>query len=175
MDADQVSRDLVVPGSPAYRALVEAFGTDVLGEDGNLDRKKLGLRVFADETALARLNAIMHPAIWAELERQLREAAAQSSVVVLVAPLLLEHGGQSRVDEVWVVDVPEALQLERLAARDGEGLEAARHRMASQMSREDRLALADVVIDNSSSLEATALQVEKVWKSRVLPDLEKVS
>lgn len=175
VDADQVSRDLVVPGSAAYQALIDAFGSDILTPGGELDRKKLGLLAFGDADALARLNAIMHPAIWLELERRIALAAAESEVVVLVAPLLLEHRGQERVDQVWVVDLPEAVQLQRLAVRDGEGLEAARRRIASQMSREARLALADVVIDNSSSVEATALQVEKVWTSRVVPELRKVS
>lgn len=167
VDADQVSRELTRPGSPVLAKLVEAFGPDILQSDGLLDRKGLAGRVFGDPRALDRLNQITHPAIWKEIHHQLGELSQTHPVVVLVAPLLLEHGGERYVDQVWVVHVRPEVQLERLMRRDGLSAEQAEARRSAQISASERLQRADVVIDNSGSPEETVRQIESSWLHRV--------
>ncbi len=167
VDADQVSRELTRPGSPVLAELVEAFGPDILQSDGVLDRKGLAGRVFGDPRALDRLNQITHPAIWKEIHHQLGELSQTHPVVVLVAPLLLEHGGERYVDQVWVVHVRPEVQLERLMRRDGLSAEQAEARRSAQISASERLQRADVVIDNSGSPEETVRQIESSWLHRV--------
>lgn len=167
VDADQVSRELTRPGSPVLAKLVEAFGPDILQSDGLLDRKGLAGRVFGDPRALERLNQITHPAIWKEIHHQLGELSQTHPVVVLVAPLLLEHGGERYVDQVWVVHVRPEVQLERLMRRDGLTAEQAEARRSAQISASERLQRADVVIDNSGSPEETVRQIESSWLHRV--------
>lgn len=167
VDADQVSRELTRPGSPVLAKLVEAFGPDILQSDGLLDRKGLAGRVFGDPRALERLNQITHPAIWKEIHHQLGELSQTHPVVVLVAPLLLEHGGERYVDQVWVVHVRPEVQLERLMRRDGLSAEQAEARRSAQISASERLQRADVVIDNSGSPEETVRQIESSWLHRV--------
>lgn len=167
VDADQVSRELTRPGTPVLAQLVEAFGPGILQSDGQLDRKGLAARVFGDPQALERLNRITHPAIWKEIHHQLGEHSRTHPVVVLVAPLLLEHGGERYVDQVWVVHVRPEVQLERLMRRDGLSAEQAEARRSAQMSASERLQRADVVIDNSGSPEETVRQIESTWLHRV--------
>ena len=165
IDADAISRELVEPGAPALHELVEEFGPGILRADESLDRGELARLAFTEPGGTERLNAIMHPRIRAESERRLAEAASSDGggVVVYDMPLLLETGQQAVVDVILVVDVPEEVQLER--ATGGRGLDAAdvRRRMAVQVSRDERLAAADIVIDNAGSLEATRAQVERLW------------
>jgi dephospho-CoA kinase len=146
-DADRVARELVEPGQPALAEVVAAFGDSVLAPDGRLDRAALRARVFADDAARARLEAILHPRVMDRLEALAR--AADADYCVLVIPLLVETGQADQVDRVLVVDLPEELQVARVVARDGGGLEAARAILRAQASRAERLAVADDVIRNA--------------------------
>jgi dephospho-CoA kinase len=152
LDTDQIARDVVAPGTPGLAEVVAAFGPGVLAADGRLDRRALRERVFADPADRRRLEAILHPRIRAELER--RSAQAGGPYQILVIPLLVEGGGQIRVDRVLVVDCPEDLQLARLVARDGVTESSARAILAAQASRAERLAAADDVIENDGPREA---------------------
>ena len=162
IDADAIARELVEPGGPALDKLVDAFGPGILAADGSLSRGELARLAFADPSATERLNAIMHPLIRAESQRRL-ESAAGSAVVVYDMPLLVETGQQDLVDAVLVVDVPEAVQLERAVGSRGLDEHDVRRRMAVQASRAERLASADHVIDNSGSPEDTERQVQEMW------------
>jgi dephospho-CoA kinase len=151
LDADQVARDVVAPGTPALAAIAEAFGPTALLGDGQLDRRRLREWVFADPGARRRLEAITHPAIRAAMRRW-REARTEPYCILSVA-ILLEGGMRELVDRVLVVDVAEAEQLRRLMLRDGGRRETAEGILAAQTSRSARLAAADDVIDNSGSPE----------------------
>ncbi len=130
IDTDVIAREVVEPGQPALDAVVAAFGPEVLGPDGRLDRRRLRDIVFADAAARGRLESILHPAIRAEMERQSRAAAVVGPYQVLVIPLLAEGGRRDHVDRVLVVDAPEIVQLERLMARDAVTREQATRRAA---------------------------------------------
>ncbi|MGE4206184.1 MAG: dephospho-CoA kinase [Vulcanimicrobiota bacterium] len=171
IDADQVSRRLMQPGSPVLLSLADAFGPETLDAQGELNRAWLGERVFGDEVALARLNALTHPPIWRAISEDIEALRGRVPVIVLMAPLLYEHQAEDRVDEVWVIDLSAESQLQRLQQRNGLSLEAARARVAAQMPIAEKARRADVVIDNSRSLEATRQQVENCWNSRILPRL----
>jgi dephospho-CoA kinase len=157
LDTDLIARQVVAPGQPALEQIVEAFGSGILGADGRLDRPALRARIFADPAARKRLEAILHPAIRAELARQ--SIAAGGLYQVLVIPLLVEGGRIDTVDRVLVVDCPVEMQMERLTARDGETAESAMKIIASQASRETRLAAADDVIVNAGRPEDLSDQV----------------
>ncbi len=157
LDTDQIARDVVEPGQPALGQVVAAFGPDILGPDGRLDRPALRARVFADPDSRKRLEAILHPAIRAELARQAEAAGGPYQVWVI--PLLVEGGQVDRVDRILVVDCPEEIQLARVMARDGETPESARAILAAQASREQRLAAADDVIVNDGTEADLAPQV----------------
>jgi dephospho-CoA kinase len=157
LDTDLIARQVVAPGQPALEQIVEAFGSGILGADGRLDRPALRARIFADPAARKRLEAILHPAIRAELDRQ--SIAAGGLYQVLVIPLLVEGGRIDTVDRVLVVDCPVEMQMERLTARDGETAESAMKIIASQASRETRLAAADDVIVNAGRPEDLSDQV----------------
>ena len=159
IDDDVLAREVVAVGTPGLALLVERFGPGVLGPDGGLDRAALAGRVFADPAGRADLEAIVHPLVEAR-EWELDAAAPEDAVVVHMVPLLVEVGWQDRFDQVVVVDVPETVQIERLRARDGLTAEAARARLAAQASRAERLAAADVVIDNAGDLAETYAQVD---------------
>lgn len=151
IDTDLIARQVVEPGQPALADVVETFGPGVLGADGRLDRRKLRELIFSDTTARQRLEAILHPAIRAEMERQ--SSAAGGPYQMLVIPLLTEGGRRDHVDRVLVVDVPESLQVERLMNRDTVTKEQAMASLAAQATRSARLAIADDVISNSGSAE----------------------
>lgn len=157
LDTDRIARDVVEPGEPALAAVVAEFGRGILGSDGRLDRAALRARIFAEPEARRTLEAILHPAIRAELAR--RSASADGPYQVLVIPLLVEGGRIDLVDRVLVVDCPVEVQLERLRARDGETPESAAKILAAQASRDERLAAADDVIVNAGSPEELAAQV----------------
>lgn len=168
IDADQLAREAVVAGSPGLDAVVQRFGGSVLAADGTLDRPALGRVVFADASARADLEAIVHPRVRA-LARDQEHAAAPDAVVVQMVPLLVETGQQQDFDVVVVVDVEPATQLRRLRERDGLEGDAARARVAAQADRETRLAAADVVWSNDGDLDALRTQVRNWWHA-LLPN-----
>lgn len=164
IDADAIARGLVEPGQPALVALVDEFGESILQPDGSLSRASLASLAFRDPGTTDRLNAIMHPLI-AEESRRLMDSAPSDAVVVYDMPLLVETGQQSLVDMVVVVDVPEEMQVERAVGMRGLDAEDVRRRMAVQATRDQRRAVADVVIENSGSLDETEAQVDRLWRT----------
>ena len=162
IDADRIAREVVAPGTSGLAAVVEAFGEDVLVEDGSLDRPKLGSIVFADPDRLAVLNSIVHPLVGAR-SRELEEAAAEDAVVVHDVPLLTENGLAPLYDVVVVVDAGPETQLDRLVRLRGMSEEDARARMAAQATREKRREIADIVIDNDVPLDELRRRVKDVW------------
>ncbi|MGN9792865.1 dephospho-CoA kinase [Streptomyces sp. OZ13] len=163
VDADKIAREVVQPGAPGLAAVVDAFGPEVLAADGSLDRPKLGSIVFADPERLATLNGIVHPLVGVR-SRELEQAAGPDDVVVHDVPLLTENKLQSLYDLVVVVDASQKTQLDRLVRLRGMTESEARSRMAAQATREDRLAIADLVIDNDGPLETLEPQVREVWQ-----------
>jgi len=164
IDADVIARELVEPGTPGLAAIADAFGPEVIGDDGRLLRKKLGALVFAEQGELARLNGILHPAIEAEIRARIVAAAAAGvAVVVLDAALLVEFGLVSACDAVVVVTAPVAAQIERLVARDRLTPEQARDRIASQATHQERLAHADVHIDNGAGPDELERRIAAAW------------
>ena len=162
IDADAVAREVVEPGTEGLAEVVEAFGPVVLGSDGRLDRPKLGEVVFADPQRRSRLNAIIHPLVGARMAELEREAGS-ASIVVHDVPLIAEGGRAGAYDMVVVVDAPPRIQVERLVRNRGMTRDQAKARMGAQASREQRLAIADIVIDNSSSLTELDRQVGDLW------------
>ncbi|MBI4536476.1 MAG: dephospho-CoA kinase [candidate division NC10 bacterium] len=161
VDADRIARTLQEPGQPCLRQIVEAFGTEVVGADGRLDRLRLAGLVFGDAAARRRLEAIMHPAIRQTVSAELwRAEAAGASVGVVEAALILEAGQRERYDCLVVVAAPAEVQLERLMRQRGLGEAEARRRIAAQWTTERKAALADYVIDNGGEPAATAAQVD---------------
>lgn len=167
IDADGIVREVQQPGSPVLDAIAAAFGTDVIAADGALDRAALGARVFADETALQRLNAIVHPAVRAESQRRFDAAFAAdpAAVVVYDVPLLVE----ARVDDPWdlivVADAPAELRVQRMVELRGMTEDEARRRIGAQVPDDERRAVADVVIDTSGTVQRTIEQVDALWRS----------
>ena len=162
VDADEIARRIVEPGSPVLARLSEEFGDDIVLSDGTLDRQLLADRAFADERSTRHLNEITHPAIREIAEAEITSAEARYPIAVYEMPLLVETGQVSLVDIVVVVDAPEETQLQRAMAR-GLGESDVRRRMEQQASREDRTSAADHVIDNGGSLESTQAQVDALW------------
>jgi len=163
IDADQISRDLVVAGSPALSQIRKRFGVDVLAADGSLARGKLADIVFGDEAALADLNAIMHPRIAAETAARLERIPA-GAVVVYDMPLLVETGTADQWDSVLVVTAPLPARLDRLRETRGMTREQALARIEAQATDAERLAVADIVIENSGSLVDLNGKVEQAWR-----------
>jgi dephospho-CoA kinase len=166
IDADIAARAVVAPGTPGLARVAESFGAGVLGPDGALDRERLGAIVFGDPDARATLNAIVHPLV-GEWMRAAEQAAVREArgdlIVVHDVPLLAENRRAGGFDLVIVVDVPPELQIERLVTGRGMTAGQARARMAAQASREQRLAVADLVIDNSGDLADLDRRVGDVW------------
>jgi dephospho-CoA kinase len=165
IDADRIAREVVEPGGPAYQPLIDRFGPAILDAEARIDRPALAAVVFSDAQALADLNAITHPAIGAEMARRQDAAAGTDAVVVLDIPLLrAEHRETMSLDAVVVVDAPVETALDRLVDIRGMTRGDAEARMAAQVSREERLAGADFVVDNSQDLEHLGNEVERVWQ-----------
>jgi len=160
IDTDVIAREVVEPGRPALAQVAEAFGADVLDPDGRLDRKRMRERIFADADARRRLEAILHPAIRAEMERQ--SQAAGGPYQVLVIPLLAEGGRRDHVDRVLLVDVPEELQIQRVMWRDGVSHGEAQASLNAQATRAQRLAMADDVLRNTGRVDDLREQVAKL-------------
>jgi dephospho-CoA kinase len=151
IDADVASRSVVEPGKPGLAQVVQRFGEGVLDADGRLDRRALRNLIFKNSSLRQALDAILHPLIRAEMERE--AAAAKGPYVVMAIPLLVEGGSSAkRVDRVLVIDAEETLQIQRLQARDGSSTEQARAILASQASRAARLAAADDVLSNTGTV-----------------------
>jgi len=165
IDADQLARDVVEPGQPAWKQIVEEFGPGVRHADGTLDRKTLGAIVFADPERRKRLEALTHPAIRERFLARLDELAAQgfAGLVVFDAPVMIESGNYKNMDRLVVVVADEATQAARLRARDGTDDAEGRRKIASQMPLAEKARLADYVIDNSGDREATVEQVCRVF------------
>ena len=168
IDADQLARDAVRPGTEALAAIVAAFGDEVLQPDGALDREALGKRVFADSEARRALEWIVHPEVrrLARLKLQVLEESG-ARVVFYMAPLLIEAGADTLCDEIWVVDVDEETQLQRATARDGMSCEEARQRTAAQMPLAEKARRGDVVIDNRGTVEELAERLKRLWEEEM--------
>jgi len=162
IDADAITRELQQPGQPVFDAMVERFGPAIVAPDGTLDRAAVASIVFADADAKKDLEAIVHPAVGAEMVKRMQAEADTGRVIVYDVPLLVEsaRGGYGAV---IVVDVDPDVAVERLVRQRGMTEADARARIANQASREDRLAVADRVIDNSGSREELRRQVDEVW------------
>jgi len=163
VDADLAARVVVEPGQPALAEIAAQLGQEYLSPDGQLDRAALRKLVFADDAKRRTLESITHPRIRDELTRQM--AAAQSAYVVLSSPLLLESGQSEMVDLSVVVDVPEAVQIERTMARDQNERALVEQIMAAQLDRATRISRADIVIDNSGSLEALHIRGARLHRT----------
>lgn len=161
IDADRLAREVVESGTPGLAAVVARFGPEVLS-DGRLDRPRLGRIVFSDPRARADLEAIIHPAVRARAD-ELERLAPTDAVVVHVIPLLVETGQAGDFDCLVVVDADPAIQLERMIARDGFSPAEAESRIAAQASRDQRRAVADVVIDNSGSVTELTQHIGELW------------
>lgn len=167
IDADAISRQLMEPGQRVLAEVVETFGEHLLDDDGRLDRQALADVVFNDETALERLNAIVHPAVRAEANQQRQAAIAADpdhAIIIQDIPLLVETGQADTFDGVIVVLTDQDTRLQRLVNARGMSADDARARIAAQATDAQRRAVADWVIDNSGSLEETEAQVEAVWQ-----------
>ena len=162
LDADAIVRELQQPGTPVFVAMVARWGDEVVTADGTLDRTAVAARAFTDPDELAALNAIVHPAVGDEMTRRRRDLAKTDDTVVLDIPLLVESGHEG-LGGVIVVDVDPEVALARLVASRGLTVEDAGNRMAHQASREERLARADLVIDNGGSLDDLVHEVDRAW------------
>lgn len=164
IDADQLARDAVLPGSRALERIIQSFGREVLTHDGLLDRKRLGTIIFADPEKRHSLEEILHPEIRKLADIQIIQAAeAGHNRLIYMAPLLIEAGATERVDTVWVVTVRPEIQLERLMRRDGISREQAQRIIDSQMPLSQKEQHGSVVIDNSGTDEETQKILETVW------------
>ena len=168
VDADALARKVVEPGSPGLARVVEAFSSGILTPDGHLDRPRLGALVFGNPDRLAVLNGIVHPLV-RERAAALVGAAPAGAVVVQDIPLLVETGQGSHFHLVLVVDAPDAVRVQRMVEHRHMSEADARARMAAQAKREDRLAAADVVLENSGSKEELRDAVDRLWKFRLAP------
>ena len=161
-DADEVSRNAVAKGSKGLAMVAEAFGAEYLTSDGEMDRAKVSAKVFSDKEALKTLEGILHKIVWDEAEAFMAQAKeADAKLAVLDVPLLIECNWHERVDCVWLVAVSKEQQIKRAMIRSGMTEDEVKARIAAQMSLEDKKKFADVVLDNSGTLEATLEQVRK--------------
>jgi dephospho-CoA kinase len=171
VDADQVVRDVQRPGSPVLAKMAERFGPQVIAEDGSLDRAAVAAVAFSDPEALKDLNRIVHPAVGVEMNRQVVAELATDHVVVMDIPLLTENPREG-LQAVIVVDLDPEVQVQRLIGGRGFAEDDARARIAKQATREQRLATATHVIDNSGTLDDLTPQIDRLWAAlTALPQL----
>lgn len=163
IDADALSHRVISRGAPGYQPVLDKFGTWVLAQDGQIDRARLGRLVFADKQALAELEQIIHPYVGQAVDLLTRRAT--QSVVVIEAIKLLESDLRKRCDAIWVADAPQEVQVERLMRKRGMSREDALHRVHSQPAQKEKLAAAQVVINNNGSYEDLWKQVSEAWKT----------
>lgn len=169
IDADQLARDAVAPGTPGLEQITESFGVRVLKGDGTLDRAALAEIIFADSSARQKLEAILHPAIKMLAGMRLEELRRKGTAAVFyMAPLLIEAGATDRVDEIWVVYVDRETQLQRIQQRDYVSRAAAEKRLAAQMSMDEKRAYGRIVIDNSGDLEELRVRVAEILRAERL-------
>lgn len=161
IDADILARQVVEPGTQGHLQILQEFGQNYFNSDEKLDRAKIAALIFSDPVAKQKLENITHPLVAEALQTQLQKI--QAPFVVYVAPLIFEKNIQGAFDATILVDIPLTLQIKRLMKRDFIDEQNARERIQSQMSRENKIALADYVIHNSSTLEETASQLNSVW------------
>jgi dephospho-CoA kinase len=165
IDADQVARDVVTPGGPAYQPLIDRFGPGIVAADGTIDRPALAAVAFADDAARADLNSITHPAIGVAMIGALEAQAGTDHIVVLAIPLLTAlHRETMKLDRVVVVDCPTEIALERLLSQRGMDRADAEARIRAQISREERKKNADYVLDNSGDRAALEAGVADLWE-----------
>jgi dephospho-CoA kinase len=166
VDADEIAREVVEPGTPGLARIAEEFGPGVIAPDGSLDRPALGAIVFADPAKLAVLNGITHPAVLELSKRRFAEAGAADpeAVVVYDVPLLSEVRGRAEFDVVVVVSAPEEVRIERMVTLRGMSRDEAERRIRSQVGEEERRALADFVIESGGTLDETLAQADAVWE-----------
>ena len=168
ISADQVGHEAYTPNTAAWEQVVAAFGGDILQDDGEIDRRKLGAVVFSDPGQLEKLNLIMHPRMARMVSDKIEELRGQGvEVVVVEAALLFEAGWDSLVEEVWVTDSTEQVVIERLKQRNGMSEEEARKRISSQMGRTERLERSDYVIENSGDMATLGSTIKELWDRRV--------
>jgi len=166
IDADQLAREVVMPGTASYDAIIKKFGKEIVNADGTINRKALGAIVFVDFTARKHLEQITHPAIRALAENRLAEERQKGTEIVFyMVPLLIEAGIASSVDEVWIVYADEKTQLERLMMRDGIGHDEALQKIAAQMPIDEKLKFGKIIINNTGTREETERQVIELWES----------
>lgn len=163
-DADRLAREAVAAGTPGFSAVVDRFGHEIVGPDGELDRKSLADVVFADEDMRRDLEAIVHPEVRRRLVEGVQAHLDSDRVVVFDSPLLVESGQQGYVQLLVVVTAPERMQIARLEADRGMREDEVRARMSAQMPLEEKAEVADVVLDNEGSLEELEGQVERLWR-----------
>jgi len=165
IDADKVGHEALKPGTQLWREVVTAFGTEILKPNGEIDRSKLGKMVFGNPMLLSRLNQIMHPRMYDMVKAQIEKYQQQGvSVVALEAPLLLEAGWTSLVDEIWVTVASEPTVLSRLQEKVGLSQEQSLARIHSQLSSQERVKHASTVIDTDCSLDELKARVKQLWQ-----------
>ena len=168
INADLLGHEAYLPGTVGFKQVVSEFGEDIVGEDGHVDRQKLGPIVFSDPSNMDRLNAIMHPLIKDMIQTQLDDFEGKGQLIAIVeAAVLIEAGWESLFDEVWVVTADEEEVISRLASRNGLSREDSQKRINSQMTSIERSAHGDVVINNTGSVEDLKENVESLWAQRV--------
>ncbi len=168
IDADKVGHEVYRPGTEGWQAVVDAFGQRVVSADGEIDRKALGAIVFGEPQERERLQSIVWPVMKRMMRRMIDEQRGiGADVVVIEAAVLIEANWQDLVDRVWVVAVPEPVAEQRLIARNGLTSEQAKARIAAQLTNEERGRQADLIIDNSGSVEAATARVAELWDELV--------
>ncbi|HEV8130510.1 MAG TPA: dephospho-CoA kinase [Acidobacteriota bacterium] len=177
IDADKLAHRIIEKGQPAFDEIINQFGTDLLGPDGEIDRKKLGKTVFADEQKLSQLNAIVHPRVFEEEERELKalhfRQTRRSPIVITDAALMIETGSYKQYDKIIVVSCSPELQFARLIARDGLTPDEASLRISRQMPVTEKIKYADYLIENSGKYSDTQRQIKQVYVS-LLADFEQM-
>lgn len=164
-DADAASRRAVAKGTPGLQQVLQVLGSEYATPDGNLDRPRVAAKVFHDQAARKKLEAVIHKIVWQEATAFMKQASAQGSrVVFLDVPLLIECGWQDQVDQVWLVSLPREEQVRRAMLRDGTSAAQVEARIGTQLSLETKKKFADLVIDNSGSLGNTKKQVAAAWE-----------
>jgi len=166
LDADEIAREVVQPGTKGLKSVCDAFGDAVLNDDGTLNRSQLGSIVFADEAKRVQLNKLLHPLILAVQDDRIRELQQHDpeGIVIIDAALMIESGGFRRLDKLIVVHCRPELQLQRLMSRDGLSREAAEQRINSQMPQEQKKKYADFLIDTSGDFESTRARAKAVYE-----------